>query len=153
MKKLMIAAIVLTVGVVFALTSCGGSKIGGQVEGKSYKTEGWIDPDTYRLTTTGCPGKLGEGKPQTLKRKFSREAARLDAQRLVLAKFKGEKVEAAAGMKDFEVSGVALAAEVEGTVKGGSIIKETYQEDDCCEIVYEVKAKGLKKKVQSAEIK
>jgi len=153
MKKFTILAVVVSVGVIFALTSCGGSKLGGQVEGQSFKTEGWINNDTYRITSTGCPGKLGEGKPQTLKRKFSREAARLDAQRLVLAKFKGERIEAAAGMKDFEVSGVALAAEVEGTVKGGSIIKETYGDDDCCEIVYEVKSKGLKKKVQSADIK
>jgi len=152
MKKLMIAALVIIAGAALTLSSCG-SKMGGQVEGKSYKTEGWVDANTYRLTSTGCPGKLGEGKPQTLKRKFAREAARLDAQRLVLIKFKGEKVEAAAGMKDFEVSGVALAAEVEGTVKGGSVIKETYQDDDCCEIVYEVKAKNLKKKVQAAEIK
>jgi hypothetical protein len=36
-------------------------------------------------------------------------------------------------------------------VKGGSVVKETYNEDDDCEIVYEVKAKGLKKKVTAAE--
>ena len=43
------------------------------------------------------------------------------------------------------------AQEIQGTVKGGSVVSVTYDEEDNAEIIYEVKAKGLKKKVSAAE--
>ena len=153
MKNLMILAVVVSVGALFALTSCGGGQLGGQVKGETFVTEGWVDDNTYRITSVGCPGKISEGRPDLIQRRDAKEAARLDAQRMVLVKFKGEAIEAAAGMKDFEVSGVALAAEVEGMVKGGSIIQETYDQDNCCEIIYEVTGRNLRKRVLESEIR
>jgi hypothetical protein len=129
-------------------TSCGGGKIGGTVEGQSYKTEGWVNDDTYRIAAAGIA-------KQTLKNKIARResakrAAMLNAQYQVLEKFKGSKIEGAAGMSDFEMTGIAIAQEIQGIVKGGSVVSVTYDEEDNAEIIYEVKAKGLKKKVSAA---
>ncbi|MCL1911901.1 MAG: hypothetical protein FWG13_06825 [Leptospirales bacterium] len=136
---------------ILAFVGCGGGGLGGLVDGKSYKSEGWIDDDTYRTAAIGVPKK---GLTSQLQRKATaKEAAKMAAQFAILEKFKGAKVEGAAGMQDFELTGIAVAKEVEGIVKGGSVVSEKYNDDDECEIIYEVRAKGLKKKVQSADIK
>ena len=77
----------------------------------------------------------------------------LNAQYQVLEKFKGSSIEGASGMSDFESTGIAIAQEVDGIVKGGSVFSATWDEEDNCEIIYEVKAKGLKKKVEAASWK
>lgn len=147
MKKLFVMSLVLIMGLVF--TSCGGGKIGGQVEGEKFKTEGWIDDNTYRLAAAGVPNaKL---KNKVARRESAKRAAILNAQYQVLEKFKGSKIEGAAGMSDFENTGIAIAQEVSGIVKGGSVASATFDEEDNCEIIYEVKAKGLKNKVSAAE--
>ena len=130
------------------LFSCGGG-IGGQVEGDSYQTEGWIDDDTYRLAAAGVPNKSLSNKVQ--RRESSKRAAILNAQYQVLEKFKGSKIEGASGVSDFESSGMAIAQEVKGVVKGGSVVKATFDEEDNCEVIYEVYARGLKNKVSAAE--
>jgi len=150
MKKLSVMALVLTMGLAFAFTSCGAGKIGGQVEGDSFATERWVDDNTFQLAASGVANsKL---KDKTARRESAKRAAILNAQYQVLEKFKGSKIEGAAGMSDFENTGIAIAQEVEGVVKGGSVKKATFDPDtDACEIIYEVKAKGLKKKVAAAE--
>jgi len=148
MKKLFVFGL-LVVSLV-AFTSCGG-KIGGQVEGESYKTEGWVDDNTYRIAAAGVPTRTLTNK--VARRESSKRAAILNAQYQVLEKFKGSKIEGAAGMSNFEMTGMAVAQEVQGVVKGGSVVKATYDAEDNCEIIYEVKAKGLKKKVSAAEWK
>ncbi len=147
MKKLFVMSLVLVMGLVFA--SCGGGTIGGQVQGEKFKTEGWIDDNTYRLAAAGVPNSKLKNKVQ--RRESAKRAAILNAQYQVLEKFKGSKIEGAAGMSDFENTGIAIAQEVSGVVKGGSVASATYDEEDNCEIIYEVKAKGLKKKVSAAE--
>jgi hypothetical protein len=151
MKKLFLMALVLTMGTTFAFTSCGGGdKFGGQVQGESFTTERWVDDNTFQLAASGVANsKL---KDKTARRESAKRAAILNAQYQVLEKFKGSKIEGAAGMSDFENTGIAIAQEIQGVVKGGSVKKSTFDPDtDACEIIYEVKAKGLKKKVQAAD--
>ncbi len=148
MKKFLAFAVVLSAVLAMTLSSCGGSRIGGTVEGQSYKTEGWIDENTYRIAAAGVPKRTLTNKIQ--RRESAKRAAILNAQYQVLEKFKGSKIEGAAGMSDFEMTGMAVAQEVQGVVKGGSVTKVTYDAEDNCEIIYEVKANGLKKKVQAA---
>jgi hypothetical protein len=147
MKKLFVMALVLTMGLVF--TACGGSKIGGNVQGETFKNESWVDDNTYRLAAAGVANSKLKNKVQ--RRESAKRAAILNAQYQVLEKFKGSKIEGAAGMSDFESTGIAIAQEIQGVVKGGSVMSATYDEEDNCEIIYEVKAKGLKKKVQAAD--
>jgi len=150
MKKFMLLSLALTMGLAFTFVSCAGS-IGGTVKGKSYRTEGWIDANTYRIAAAGVPTKTLTNKVQ--RRESAKRAAILNAQYQVLEKFKGSKIEGAAGMSNFEMTGMAVAQEIKGVVKGGSVRRVTYDDDDNCEIIYEVKAKGLKKKVGAADWK
>lgn len=147
MKKLFVMALVLSMGLVF--TACGGSKIGGNVQGETFKNESWVDENTYRLAAAGVANSKLKNKVQ--RRESAKRAAILNAQYQVLEKFKGSKIEGAAGMSDFESTGIAIAQEIQGVVKGGSVMSATYDEEDNCEIIYEVKAKGLKKKVSAAD--
>ena len=151
MKKLFLIGLTISMGIVFTLTSCGGSKLGGSVDGDTYKTEQWVDNDTYRIAAAGVPNSKLSNKVQ--RKESAKRAATLNAQYQVLEKFKGSTIEGAAGMSDFESTGIAIAQEVSGYVKGGSVVKATYDDEDNCEIIYEVKAKGLKKKVEAASWK
>lgn len=151
MKKTLVFALMLAVALGFAFTSCGGGKVGGQVKGETIKTEGWVDEDTFIIAAAGVAKKSLTNQVQ--RRESSKRAAILNAQYQVLEKFKGSKIEGAAGMSDFEMTGIAIAQEVQGTVKGGSVKKVTYDAEDNAEVIYEVKAKGLKKKVSAADWK
>ena len=151
MKKLFLIGLAISMGMFFALTSCGGSKIGGTVEGETFKTEQWVDENTYRIAASGVPNSKLTNKVQ--RRESAKRAAILNAQYQVLEKFKGSSIEGAAGMSDFESTGIAIAQEVSGIIKGGSVKSATYDDDDNCEIIYEVYAKGLKKKVAAADWK
>jgi len=151
MKKLYAIALILSMGLVFNFSSCGGKTIGGQVEGEKFNTENWVDENTYRLAASGAPKATLKNKVQ--RRESAKRAAILNAQYQVLEKFKGSKIEGAAGMSDFENTGIAIAQEIQGEVKGGSVVSATFDEEDNCEVIYEVKAKGLKKKVAAADWK
>ena len=148
MKKLFLIGLTISMGLAFAFTSCGGGKIGGTVEGETFKNEKWVDDNTYQLAAAGVPNSKLTNKIQ--RQESAKRAAILNAQYQILEKFKGSSIEGAAGMSDFESTGIAIAQEVSGYVKGGSVVKATYDEEQNCEIIYEVKAKGLKKKVSSA---
>ena len=70
------------------------------------------------------------------------------AQKTILEKFKGARIQGASGAADGELTGIAIAKEFGGMVKGGSVIQVTYdKETQDCEIVYEVKGRNLKKQV------
>jgi len=133
----------------FALVSCGDN-IGGQVKGESFKTEGWVDDNTYRTTSTSAPKEGLKNKVQ--RRGTARESAVIIAQSHIIEKFKGAKVEGAAGTSDYASTGFAASKEFSGIVKGGSVMKETYDEDDNVEIVYEIKSKGLKKQLAGSTV-
>jgi len=148
MKKLLFVSLIFSIGLVITFTSCGGKKIGGTVKGETFKTEGWMDEDTYRISAAGVAKQTLKNK--VARRESARRAAILNAQYQVLEKFKGSKIEGAAGMADFELTGIAIAQEIQGVVKGGSVTSVTYDDEDNAEIIYEVKAKGLKKKVSAA---
>lgn len=144
-KKLMVIAVVA--GFAGMLVSCGNTT-GGQVKGENFQTERWVDDDTYITTATGVPK---EGLTKKVQRRgTARESAVLVAQAHVIEKFKGAKVEGASGTSDYASTGFAASKEFAGIVKGGSVIKETYDDEDNCEVVYEIKSKGLKKQLTGA---
>ncbi len=93
MKKAMVMAALFAL--VAGFTACGGA-LGGQVKGDSFKTEGWVDKDTYRSTATGVPKEGLKNKVQ--RRGTAKEAAVLMAQSHVIEKFKGAKIEGASGV-------------------------------------------------------
>jgi len=149
MKKISGLILIFSI-VLLAFVACGGGGIGGTVKGDSYTSEGWIDDNTYQTTGVG----IAKNYPNKVQRRqTARRAAIISAQYQVLEKFTGSKVEGAAGMQDFQLTGIAVAQEVQGAIRGGSVIKETYDDEDNCEVIYQVQAKGLKKMVQASDIK
>ena len=127
------------------ISSCGESG-SSMIKGKSYKTEGWKDDNTFVVTALGAPAPDAKGM---VKRKTqARESAIIMAQKRVLEKMIGAEIKGASAVKDGESAGVVVTKEFQGMVKGGSVIEETYDEDDNCQIVYEVTGRGLKKRAQ-----
>lgn len=143
MKKGVVFALFLAVGLSFVLTSCGGGQI-GRMEGKSYRSGVWVDENTFRIAAQGAYPE-DESNP-IVKQEMARRAAIMNAKYQVLEKFAGAKFQGAAGMKNFRTSGIAAAEEVAGTIAGGNVYSEKFNEHGC-EVVYEVKSPGLKTKV------
>jgi hypothetical protein len=149
MKKLFIFALILTAGIVFTLTSCASQKLGGTVEGETFKTEGWIDDDTYQIATAGVATKTLTNIVQ--RKQSAQRAAILNAQFQVIEKFKGSSIKGVSGMENYESTGIAVAQELQAITKGGSVKSVKWDDEQNCEIIYEVHAKGLKKKVSAAK--
>ncbi len=147
MKRIILALVLLTATTAFI--ACGGQ--GGQVKGESFRTEGWVDKNTFRVTATGVPKEGLTNKIQ--RRGTAKEAALLMGQKRIIEKFVGARVEGAAGAADYASTGVAVAKEFRADVRGGTIVKETYDDDDNCELVYQVEKKGLKKEVMGGATK
>ncbi len=111
----------------------------------------WIDDDTFRITAFGAP--LRELTDRKQRRASSKAASCKMAQRMIIEKFAehlrlGARV---AGTVRWDYSGLnkAIRKEFGETVNRGEIINYIFEEDISCEIVYEVKEKGLKKRLQS----
>jgi hypothetical protein len=148
MKKILLSLLVLAVAV--SLGSCGKT-MGGEVKGESFITEGWVTPDIFRVTSTGVPKPGLTNKIQ--RRGTAKEAALIMAQKRIIEKFVGARLEGAAGAADYASTGIAVAKEFGGLVKGGTIVKATYDKDDNCELVYQIERKGLKRQVQGGATK
>lgn len=152
MKKTLI--FVFTAFIAIALTACSSKKIGGNIikDGETAKTEGWIDDDTYHIVGMGASPV--DETDAFVRKGLAKEAAVIDAQVKIIEKFIGAKVKGAAGVKNLRLSGFAAAKEVEGAIKGASVYNVEWDKNtQDCVVVLEVKAKGLQRKVQSADIK
>lgn len=143
-KKLLVLLMITSFAAV--AISCGGTSKSQIKGGETFVTEGWVDDNTFRVKAVGVPKKGLTNKYQ--RRGTAKEAALIMAQKRIIEKFVGARLEGASGASDYESTGVAVAKEFGGVVKGGSIVKETYDEDQNCEVVYQVERKGLKKTVQ-----
>lgn len=148
MRKNLALLLALMLITVYAFSGCS-RRVGGGLDSEdamTVRTEGWIDDHTFRTSAMGVAKSTERNKT---KRKIqSKEAAILMAQKTVLEKFKGARIQGASGAADGELTGIAIAKEFGGMVKGGSVLKVTWdRETQDCEIVYEVKARNLKKQV------
>ncbi len=149
LKRISILLFTATIAVV--LVSCGGASKSQIKNGETFKTEGWVDNNTFRVKSVGVPAEGLTNKYQ--RRGTAKEAALIMAQKRIIEKFVGARLEGASGASNMASTGVAVSKEFGGFVKGGSIVKETYDEDANCEIVYQVEKKGLKKQVDGGATK
>jgi hypothetical protein len=149
MKRVLTFMLVLAVGIAF--TSCGSQKMGGQVKGETFITEGWVTPDIFRVTAVGAPKPGLTNKIQ--RQGTAKEAALIMAEKRIIEKFVGARLEGAAGAADYASTGIAVAKEFSGVVKGGTIVRSTYDKDDNCEIVYQIEKKGLRGTVEGGATK
>ncbi|MCP4138293.1 MAG: hypothetical protein GY754_45445 [bacterium] len=112
----------------------------GQVEsGYIIRTENWTNENTYRLNAAAMPEK---GLTDIAERKASaKRAAVLSAQEQILEKFKDSCSEGG----DYE-----SGKEIIKIVRNGKVIEDIYDNEQNCEVTYEVKSRKLKKKVRMA---
>ncbi len=129
-----------------ALVSCksGEKKI---VQKDIWQTDGWVDEDTCRIYAAGTPR---QGLTNKIQRKGSaKESAVLIARKGLMERFKPVRIESCAGMADYGYYEYSFAEseELNAVIKGGAVVAEKFDDQDNCEIIYEVKSRGLKKKI------
>lgn len=145
MKKLMIIIFLFFVSCMIT-TQQNNTQLTEQIHGKQVVTEGWVDDDTFRTIAVGIPKASLENK---MKRKItSKEAALTMAQRNILNKFRGASITSKAEVSEGETKSLIVTRELKGVISGGQIIKETYDEEDNCEIIYEIRSVGLRKRIE-----
>ncbi|MCP4138304.1 MAG: hypothetical protein GY754_45500 [bacterium] len=140
--------IMLLTSVLFAGPVCRTAGTSGQVEsGDVMRSEGWIDENTFRASAVGMPNRGVVNITQ--KKATAKRAATMMAQKRVIERFIGSRIEGAAGMAEYDSPAPAIVKEFGGIVKSGKVIKETYDNEYNCEIIYEVKSPGLRKRLQN----
>ncbi len=147
MKKF-IGIAVLSVAAI-TLSACTSPAQKSQLQGKveNYQTEGFIDTATLQVKGLGAPASDAKGFVK--RRTQSKEAALLSAQKRVIEMCVGAKISAASGSDSGESTGVAITKELEGVMKGGQIVQESYDGDDNCELVYRVYSKNIQKQCEA----
>ncbi len=147
-KKLIILSLAFSLVGVSACRK--GAKDRSMLKGETqdFITEGWLDDNTFQVRAIGAPNPKARGFVR--RRTQSEESALLAAQKRVVELMVGAQITGASGSDSGESTGIAITKEFEGHVKGGSILKKTFDQDDNCEIVYRIHAKGLKKMAETA---
>lgn len=109
-------------------------------------TEGWCDENTYRIRIKASPSI----KSRTVKERLSisKKAAILTAREKILERFKELGIDV--NYTAFDPAAYTIAHEVRKSIKNGKIISEKWDEDQNCEIIYEVYSKRLKRKVENS---
>jgi len=124
----------ITVMIVLSAFAAGLVSCGGQVKHSPFQSKKWIDNDTYETSAVGF--SLGGYVDEDIRRSVARKTAVLLAQTDIRNKFKSDKSGAYSSTGEFYT-----------IVKNGRIINEFFDADDNCEIVYQIKGEGLKKKL------
>ena len=136
---------------IFSIQCAASTRSQLQDGGIDYITEGWIDDNTFQVRTIGAPNP--ESKGFVKRRTQSEEAALLSAQKRVVELMIGSKVSGSSSSKNGELDSIEIKKTFEGVIKGGAIIKKTFDAGDNCEITYKIHAKGLKEKAETVTSK
>lgn len=124
---------------------CADSRMMREIADRPTGSQAFFDDNTLWVKTNGHPKA---GIADQAKRKASaREAAVLSAQHMAIQHLTGYTVEGAYGA--FSINHIArcMKTRFNETVKNGTIIRETYDSNDICGIVYIVKSPKLKSKI------
>ncbi len=135
-----------TLVILFSCTSAAERSQLGK-ESIDYQTEGWLDNQTFQIRTIGSPSSKAKGFVK--RRVQSEEAALLGAQKRVLELLVGANMKSASGSQDGESTGIIITKKIKGFLKGGAIIRKSFDSDDNCEIIYRIHAEDLKEKAES----
>ena len=118
--------------------------------GNQYK-DGWQDDNTYITFAEGIPDKKSNGIEE--RKKSARKAAVLTAQYQGVEKFRDLiiKPEKYDGWEmTWSEEAVKARQSIFNTIKSGVVLKETYDDNQNCQIIYRVYDKDLKKKILNA---
>lgn len=144
--KIAVGTLLLSLAGPVTLVTC---RTGSRVEAKKadvWAKEGWMDDDTYRLFAMGVPTRRLTNMVQ--RKESAKRAAILEAQYRIMERFNGIRMESSCCYVLMQTQeDLQLTQEIRGHVKGGTIIATKFDEEQNCEIVYEVRMKSLKARV------
>lgn len=145
-RKIAVGTLILSLaGPALSLVSCKSTTSARDV----WSGEGWVDGDTYRVISSGEPAKTMTNR--TARKESARRAAVLNAQYRTIERFRSARMMDGCCYSIYSTGlEMDLTAEIRGAVKGGTVIAAKYDEGDSCSIVFETKAKDLKKRVDPA---
>lgn len=137
------AVIILLSAFILPTLDCTSSVIVDRRASGKKTVEGWIDGDTFQVIALGVPLRKARGKEK--RRASARQMAVIMAQKTMIDKFYGYSLQAGgivhnAPKKNFR-------KEFTDVIKGGTVIHERYDDDDNCEIIYQIRSTGLKKRL------
>ncbi len=136
----------LSTGFFVACTSAANrSQLGSDFV--DYETEGWLDDETFQVKAIGAPSQKARGFVK--RRTQSEEAALLTAQKRIVELLVGADLRGSSASRDGESTGITLTKEFKGFLKGGAILRKSFDPSDNCEIIYRIHADGLKEKAES----
>jgi hypothetical protein len=153
-RKIMIGILLLSVTMPgLTLVSCRSGNEKKTAVTDVWSMTGWIDENTYRARAEGVPDNPAAGID--IKKISARKRAMLNARKEIRDTFEsGYRAEMASGLmvECYESTSINIAQEVLALIKSGKVITERYSPDNSsCEIIYEVKGRYLKKKVDMAQ--
>jgi hypothetical protein len=126
------------------LISCSGNNIKKNPDIANETIEGWINDDTYQIAAGGT--SMQSLKLIDQRKESSRLDAIMNARCQIIEKFIGIKIKREA-LKNNELDGITIPEEMKSIIKAGIVKKTVWDYDENCEIMFEIKYTGLKKKV------
>ncbi len=142
------ASVLLLVStVIFGSAGCSLVRpaLAGSIMEHPQKKEGWQDQEAYRVLAIGQPRKGVTNR--VAQKAYAKEAAILMARKKIKEHFYGYRIarlQGAGAMSGVDIS-AAESMKIQGIINGGSVVRIEYNEENVCEIVYEVRYPGLKK--------
>jgi len=145
-NKLLGATLVISI-FSLSLMNCKSTDNMLEAKTKTYKSEEWIDNHTFQVKSIGSPRS---GEKNLVKRKVqSKNAAKLAAQNRIVELLLGSEVSSTSTSTDGESGELLIRSELEGMIKGGSIVSESFDEQQNCEMVFRIHGRNLKKKAKA----
>jgi len=124
-------ALAIVVALAFSAGALWAQKLGTKGSGETFKTEGWVDDDTFRVVALGMPAP--ELSDPGARKEHARRAALLNAQFRMHALLGGNP----SGPPDLDL--MTLLA-------GVKEVRTVFDAEQNCEGVFELRASGLRKK-------
>jgi len=152
MKSIIFKILVLTIIAGTLFFSCASSsRVGSHIEGKETVIEAWNEEGTeFTVMGEGRWSEENNNAPQIVRRKEARAQAKLEAQAAVVEKFVSIAIQSAnitkinkPGAKGY------IESKLEGSIRGGSIVKEIWNDEEGITIYYKVTGKNLRNSIEA----
>ena len=146
-RKLAIGAILISLTGAVNSCYCGHKCYVIQDDQYRYKQTGWIDDLTYRVLAIGSSEK--HYKNTFTRRANSKKAAILHAKYIIRNKFKQYIIEKSNSTISEKTASQIVKDNLESIISKGNVNQQLFNDIDECEILFEVKGKNLKQRLNS----
>ena len=128
------------------IVSCGSTKWG--YKNNKLIEKGWVDDHTFRCFGLGLPNK--NSTYNNIKKAQAKQSAILDSQYRCVNYIHNIKYVFCQSTDCSRISHEIIKHKMKigHIVKTGMVIKATFDKKNNCKVIYQIKQKGLKKKIQ-----